>query len=81
VERGDPEAGLGYLARAVEQDPIDEAASVDRMLALGRLKRRADLEKEHERLRKALLDGLAALPSAATRQAFERAVRWAAERS
>ncbi|HZN02964.1 MAG TPA: BTAD domain-containing putative transcriptional regulator, partial [Candidatus Polarisedimenticolia bacterium] len=79
VERGDAGAGLGYLGRAVAQDAIDEAASADLMLALGRLRRRAEIEKEHERLRKALLDGLSAVPSTSTRQAFERALRLAAE--
>jgi ATP/maltotriose-dependent transcriptional regulator MalT/DNA-binding SARP family transcriptional activator len=79
VERGDAAAGLAYLARAVSQDPIDEAASVDLMQALGRCGRRAEIEKEHERLRRALLDGLSAVPSAVTRQAFERALRLAAE--
>ena len=79
VERGDAAAGLAYLGRAVSQDPLDEAASADLMLALGRLRRRAEIEKEHERLRRALLDGLSAVPSAATRQAFDRALRLAAE--
>ena len=79
VERGDAPAGIGYLSRAVAQDAIDEAASADLMLALGRLRRRVEIEKEHERLRRALLDGLSAVPSAATRQAFERALRLAAE--
>lgn len=80
VEQGDGDAGVGYLARACAQDPIDEAASADLMLALGRLRRRADLDREHERLREALLDGLSAVPSAATRQAFERALRLASGR-
>jgi LuxR family maltose regulon positive regulatory protein len=73
VERGDPEAGLGWLRRAVELDPLDEAASAALMTAFGALARRADVEKEFDRLRKTLDAEVSSVPSAATRQAFERA--------
>jgi LuxR family maltose regulon positive regulatory protein len=73
LERGDREAGLGWLQRAVLLEPLDEAASAALMLALGTLARRVDVEKEFDRLRRALDSELSSLPSAATRAAFERA--------
>jgi len=73
LERGDREAGLGWLQRAVTLEPLDETASAALMLALGTLARRAEVEKEFDRLRRALDSELSSLPSAATRAAFERA--------
>ena len=73
LDRGDREAGLQWLQRAVAIDPYDEAASVALMQACGSLGRRAEVEKEFDRLRRALDSELSSLPSAATRAAFERA--------
>jgi DNA-binding SARP family transcriptional activator len=75
---GKDDAALSWLNRAVDHDRLDETASIALMRALGQCGRRPDLEKEFERLRRALREELREEPAPRTRQEYESALRAAA---
>jgi ATP/maltotriose-dependent transcriptional regulator MalT/DNA-binding SARP family transcriptional activator len=78
VAAGALDAGIACFEKAVAQDPIDEGACIALMQALGQSRRRAAVDREFERLRRALREEVREEPSSAARQAYERAIRAAA---
>jgi LuxR family maltose regulon positive regulatory protein len=75
---GNADAAIAWLNRAVDHDRLDEAASIALMRALGQCRRRPDVEKEFERLRRALREEIREEPAPRTRQEYESAIRAAA---
>ncbi|MBI1950455.1 MAG: tetratricopeptide repeat protein [Acidobacteria bacterium] len=74
LKEGDRDAGLGYLERLVERDPLNEEASARLMGALGGLGNRAGVEKEFGRLSRSLSQELSTDPLPETRRAYEKAL-------
>jgi DNA-binding SARP family transcriptional activator len=73
LEQGKRETGLAYLRKHSEQDPLSEEASSRLMLALGSMGSHDEVEREFERLSRALADELESRPRPSTRAALEKA--------
>ena len=73
MHQGNRDAGLSYLKKRSEEDPLSEEASSALMLGLGTMEDRAGIEKEYERLVRVLAEELESEPMPETRRAFEKA--------
>jgi DNA-binding SARP family transcriptional activator len=72
-EAGDLETSLAYQRRRLEHDPLSEEASVDLMRTLALAGDRSGVEKEFERLSRALEEEVGSEPLPETRRAYEAA--------
>ena len=70
---GEAGSELPLFRKRVEHDPLNEAASSDLMMALGRTGNRAGVETEYARLVQALAEEMDDKPLPETRQAYETA--------
>ncbi|HEU5181501.1 MAG TPA: BTAD domain-containing putative transcriptional regulator, partial [Candidatus Polarisedimenticolia bacterium] len=72
-DAGDLSAALACQGRRLEQDPLSEEASIDLMGTLGLAGDRGAVDKEFERLSRALADELGSAPAPGTVRAYQAA--------